>query len=603
MLRFPDEFFDDEVREGFYVSGIMKRVWAAELELLQDIDKVCRKLNIRWFAAYGTLLGAVRHEGFIPWDDDIDICMLREDYNVFVSEAKHYLPEKYQLMTVYNDSDYHELFAWLTNTELFVTDEKELLKFHDCVFKVGIDIFPLDNISDDCEQENARNNILRVLGGLFTAAKNGEEVECEEIINEVEEMTAFKINESLPAIQRICQAMDQMGQFFSDVSTQKVSVIAYYMRKKNYICDKKAFASQLELPFENIMIKVPIGYEKVLQWKYGDYARVYKSGGDHQYPFFTNAEELLKSKLSRYYFAYKFAPAHLSNQERIKGKSVNKKIKGYIDTIEEMLDSICRTPADNLEELLVSYQGVIIEAGTYIEQMIEDSGELIHYLEAYCEGIYQVHCRLIQSEKYEEELGSLNQILKNIKKQALIITEAKDVLFIPYRARYWKMLKPYMQKELEEGNRVHVMPVPYYKRNADGTFGEEYYDIENYSKEINCLDFRTTNLEQWHPERIYIQNPYDECNYTTSVAPYFYASNIKGFTDELIYVPFFKMDEITVEKERQTMQYFCTVPGVVHSDRTIVQSEEMMKAYVNRLVEMSGEEYRDIWEKKIVCAL
>ena len=65
-MQFPDSFFEDEIRDGFYVPAIMKQAWAAELEVLADVAKVCEKHHIRWFAEWGTLLGAVRHGGFIP---------------------------------------------------------------------------------------------------------------------------------------------------------------------------------------------------------------------------------------------------------------------------------------------------------------------------------------------------------------------------------------------------------------------------------------------------------------------------------------------------------------------------------------------------------
>ena len=79
-MEFSHEYFDDEIREDFYVSGLMKRLWAANLEVISDVAKVCDNFNFRWFADYGTLLGAVRHGGCIPWDDDLDFFMTRIDY-------------------------------------------------------------------------------------------------------------------------------------------------------------------------------------------------------------------------------------------------------------------------------------------------------------------------------------------------------------------------------------------------------------------------------------------------------------------------------------------------------------------------------------------
>ena len=96
-LSFPKSFFEPEVREDFLVDTTMKTVWAAEMELLADIDYVCQKYNLQYYAYWGTMLGAVRHQGFVPWDDDMDLAMKREDYNKLMKILPEELPETYRV--------------------------------------------------------------------------------------------------------------------------------------------------------------------------------------------------------------------------------------------------------------------------------------------------------------------------------------------------------------------------------------------------------------------------------------------------------------------------------------------------------------------------
>ena len=88
-LNRPEEFFREEVRCDYTVTAKMKRVWAAELGMLHRFAQVCERHGLRWYAMGGTLLGAVRHKGFIPWDDDIDLLMPRADYDRLLEIGLH----------------------------------------------------------------------------------------------------------------------------------------------------------------------------------------------------------------------------------------------------------------------------------------------------------------------------------------------------------------------------------------------------------------------------------------------------------------------------------------------------------------------------------
>ena len=98
-MNIPKTFLDEEVRCGFMVPTQIKQFWAAELEVLSEIDRICTKHGIHYFADWGTLLGAVRHGGFVPWDDDLDIVMKREDYQRFLSVAKDEMNDGFCVQT------------------------------------------------------------------------------------------------------------------------------------------------------------------------------------------------------------------------------------------------------------------------------------------------------------------------------------------------------------------------------------------------------------------------------------------------------------------------------------------------------------------------
>ena len=88
-----------------YDPKVLDKLHRLQIEMLNDLDSICKKHDIHYFAVFGTALGAVRHHGFIPWDDDIDVAMLREDYDRFLEIVTVEMGEKYQIMTPAVDSN------------------------------------------------------------------------------------------------------------------------------------------------------------------------------------------------------------------------------------------------------------------------------------------------------------------------------------------------------------------------------------------------------------------------------------------------------------------------------------------------------------------
>lgn len=152
-LAVPADFYQEEIRSGYTVTVKRKKIWAAELDLLHELDRVCRKYDIHYCADGGTLLGAVRHHGFIPWDDDLDIAMLREEYEKLNRVASSEFRTPYFWQTDETDPGSARGHAQLRNADTTCILKSEHEKLSHCTFNQGIfiDIFPFDTVTEDKE--------------------------------------------------------------------------------------------------------------------------------------------------------------------------------------------------------------------------------------------------------------------------------------------------------------------------------------------------------------------------------------------------------------------------------------------------------------------
>lgn len=114
------------------------------LDILSAIDDTCRKYNLRYYLLGGTMLGAVRHKGFIPWDDDADVCMPHSDYDKLIEHAGEWLPKRYELICAENDKNYPQPFAKIQDAETTLIEHAHLRYLGG----VYVDVFPVDGMPD-----------------------------------------------------------------------------------------------------------------------------------------------------------------------------------------------------------------------------------------------------------------------------------------------------------------------------------------------------------------------------------------------------------------------------------------------------------------------
>ena len=139
-----EDFFKEEVRCEYIVSAEMKRIWAVLLDMYLSFAEVCEKYGLKYFVIGGTLLGAIRHEGFIPWDDDLDVGMMREDYEKFLRIASNEFQEPLFFQTPYTDDGYFVSWVKIRNSSTTGLSRATChRRFNQGLY---LDIFPIDYI-------------------------------------------------------------------------------------------------------------------------------------------------------------------------------------------------------------------------------------------------------------------------------------------------------------------------------------------------------------------------------------------------------------------------------------------------------------------------
>ena len=268
------------------------------------------------------------------------------------------------------------------------------------------------------------------------------------------------------------------------------------------------------------------------------------------------------------------------------------------------------------EELLADCQNAAVAIGTLIEETEGEGHFAVTVLEEYCELVYQIYEELsldrnVNTVNANKVYKSLRQKLikasNSIKNDIKIRTEA---VFLPYKASMWDSLESvWKAADADPDCDAYVIPIPYFDKNPDGSFKEEHYEGNQYPKYVPITKYDEFDFGKHMPDVIYIHNAYDDWNLVTSVHPDFYSQNLKKYTEELVYIPYFVLGEIDPDNEQavEGMKHFCFMPGIIHADKVIVQSEDMKKIYVREYLKaakrygLTGNHlYRPYLEKKFM---
>lgn len=300
-ITLPQHFLEGETRCGYYISPQMKEVWAVELDLLCEFMRVCKKHDIKWYADAGTILGAVRHQGMIPWDDDIDVMLLRDEYDKLLKVAPDEFSHPYFFQTEETDPTSAREHAQLRNsltTGILKTETNINAPYNKGIF---IDIFPIDNYPDNDteatrlveEINDARSKKKIKYDRQFISSKALSKRIGKAVLHL---LLKTRIGKNLLGYEKELARLLALEGSCKDNSTMRVAKLVLPMKPRR-IWQRSFFADTVYLPFEFLTIPVPSGYEPLLDCFYGDWRKFVVGTATHGGVIFNTTIPYTKYKI------------------------------------------------------------------------------------------------------------------------------------------------------------------------------------------------------------------------------------------------------------------------------------------------------------------
>ena len=238
----------------------IKELQRAELDILKEIILICERHNLTWFAIGGTLLGAVRHNGFIPWDDDIDIGLPRKDYEKLLQYAEKELPESYQVIR--SAGKYRFLFAKIHNKNTTFIEQQ--CKGKPSWYKgVFVDITPFDGVPNNRFLQKIYYPLVRTLSVIYNGRRFGKGQG---------KSLATRLTNLLPsgAIYGLWDTVVRSTKF----EKCKKACFTWSARNRKLTFETALFGDLIWHEFEDTKIPIPRNYHSYLVTHYGDYMQL-----------------------------------------------------------------------------------------------------------------------------------------------------------------------------------------------------------------------------------------------------------------------------------------------------------------------------------------
>ena len=273
-----EKFLEPEIRDGVEVSAEMKAAWKVLLDMLEEFIRICEKYDLKYCLDGGTMLGAIRHKGFVPWDDDVDVSLPRADFQRFLEIAKNELKPPHFLQYGTTDPEHFKAFACIRNNQTSGIDMLWVCEGRRYNMGIGMDIFPFDDVPEKAAD----------LKGLLWRNKQFIRVFRHALSHNLKGWRkwithpCFLLLYKLIGNDRLVKWRDRNFAAYTDTNATRYGNIAYQLGNERGIFRKEVFKDRIKVPFEYIEAYVPGGYEEYLSHLYGvNWRTPIRDAGDH----------------------------------------------------------------------------------------------------------------------------------------------------------------------------------------------------------------------------------------------------------------------------------------------------------------------------------